>query len=197
MSRLRLASVMVGLAIALAGPTAAAGAPSGNAFGHTVRFDVIQFAQDTVILAGGSALAEDHATGDTVAVTATGQFKPGTGDAAGGGTFAHRHANGSLVASGVWVADSVASWEPAHGSLAGIGLTDGIGHIEDTAGGIVFLNVTLLPDAGGSLHAVLGIHCVLPGSTNPLIEEGISVEVGPFDFEQVEEEGATLFHVLS
>jgi len=196
MNRLRLISVIAGLAVTLAGPAAAIGAPSGNAFGHTIRFDVIQFAQDTVILAGGSALAEDHATGDTVAVTATGQFKPGTGDAAGGGTFVHRQ-NGSVFASGVWVADSVASWEPAHGSLAGIGLTDGIGHIEDTAGGILFLNVTLLPDGGGSLPAVLGIHCVLPGSTNPAIEEGISVEVGPFDFEQVEEEGFTLFHVLS
>ncbi len=187
---------MVGLAMVLAGPTAAAGAPSGNALGHTVRFDVIQFAQGSVILAGGSALAEDHATHDTVAVTATGQFKPGTGDAAGGGTFTHRHADGSLVASGVWVANSVASWATAQGNLAGFGLTDGIGHLGDVTGGIVFLNVTLLPDGGGSLRAVLGIHCVLNDGTDPSIVEGVSVEVGRFHFEQVAEEGATLFHVL-
>lgn len=194
MSRLRLVSVMVGLAIVLAGPTAAAGAPSGNALGHTIRFDVIQFTEDGVILAGGSALAEDDFTGDTVAVTATGQFKPGTGDAAGGGTFRHHHAAGGADTTGVWIADGVASWKTAHGNLAGFGLTDGIGHLGDVTGGIVFLNVTLFPDGGPSLPAVLGIHCVLEDGTDPSIEEGISVEVGPFDFEQVE--GATLFHVL-
>ncbi len=200
MNRLRLLSVIAGMAVVLAGPAAATGAPGGKALGHTVRFDVVQFAnagpEGTAILAGGSALAEDDATGDTVTVTGTGQAKGGGDDASGGGTFVHRHSNGSLVASGVWVADSVAGWEPANGSLAGLGLTDGIGHIEDTSGGVLFLNVTLLPDAGGSLPAILGIHCVLPGSTNPSIEEGVSLEAGPFHFEQVEEGGATLFHVL-
>ena len=192
MNRFKIISLIAGLAIVLALPAAATG---GNALGHTIRFDVIQFAQDT-ILTGGTALSRDAATGDTVLLTASGQAKPGQADAAGGGTFVHRHSTGAVVARGVWIANSIASWTSAGGSIAGVGLTDGIGHIDATLSGVLLLNVTLMPDTGGSLPAVLGIHCNLPGSTDPTIEEGLSVDVASLHFVPVEEEGFTLFHDL-
>jgi len=196
MNRLRLVSVIVGLVVALAGPTAAAAAPPGNAFGEWVRFDVPRIVHDTV-LAGGSAVARDAATGDTQTVTATGVSNPGgTGLAVGFGTFSHRHANGSLVASGVWIARSVVSWRPAGGTLAGLGLTDGIGDIHTTSAGVLLLNVTLFPFGGSPKPGVLGIHCQLPGSSDPSIEEGVSLDVGPFHFEPVEEGGLTVFHIF-
>ena len=191
MNRLRIISLIAGLAVVLALPTAASG---GKALGHTLRFDVVQFAQDTVFT-GGTAMSRDAATGDTVVVTASGQAKPGQGDAAGGGTFVHRHSNGVLVARGVWIANSVASWEPVDGTLVGAGLTDGIGHLDATAAGVLRLNVTLMPEGGGSLPAVLGIHCQLIGSP-ATIGEGVTVDVLSFHFVQVEEEGFTLFHDL-
>jgi hypothetical protein len=195
MNRVRLISVIVGLAVVLGGPAAAIGAPSGNAFGHTIRFDVVQFVQGTVFT-GGTALSRDATTGDTVLLTASGQAKPGKGDAAGGGTFEHRHSNGVLVARGVWIANSAASWNHVDGTLVGAGLADGIGVIDDTAAGNLVLNVTLMPEAGGSPSAVLTVHCTLVGSP-PTQQEGVTLDVGSLHFTPVHEEGFTVFHVLN
>ena len=147
------------------------------------------------MLSGGTALSRDAATSDTVLLTGSGQAKPGQGDAAGGGTFVHRHSNGVLVARGVWIANSVASWEPVDGTLVGAGLTDGIGHLDATAAGNLRLNVTLMPEGGGSLHAVLTVHCQLIGSPETQLE-GVTVDVGSFHFVPVHDEGFTLFHDL-
>ena len=191
MNRLRIISLIAGLAVVLALPAAASG---GKALGHTLRFDIVQFDQATV-LTGGTALSRDAATGDTVRLTASGQAKPGQGDAAGGGTFVHRHSNGVLVARGVWIANSVASWEPVDGTLVGAGLTDGIGHLDATAAGNLRLNVTLMPEGGGSLPAVLTVHCQLIGSPETQLE-GVTVDVGSLHFVPVHDEGFTLFHDL-
>ena len=198
MNRFKIISLIAGLAVVLALPAAAAGAPGGKALGHTLRFDVVQFAGDPglTVFAGGTALSRDATTGDAVVLTGSGQAKPGQGDAAGGGTFVHRHSNGVLVAQGVWIANSVASWEQVDGTLVGAGLTDGIGHIDATAAGNLRLNVTLVPDgAGGSLTGVVTIHCQLIGSPETQ-QEGVSLDVGPFHFVPVHDEGFTLFHDL-
>ncbi|HVH30319.1 MAG TPA: hypothetical protein VNA31_01450 [bacterium] len=171
-------------------------APAGLAqqrqvLGHHVRFDLIRVVQG-VALTGGENVGRDIATGDTVRLTGSGDFKPATTDAAGGGTFVHRHANGTEVAHGVWVVTGFVSWEPAGGFLPP-GLIDGIGEVSEASAGIVTVHVELKPSSGGTVPATLSVNCALPGAAF-LIEEGITLNVASFVFEQ--HGGLTLFHVL-
>jgi hypothetical protein len=161
-----------------------------QALGHHVRFDLVQTVQSTV-LAGGENVGRD-ASGDTVTLTGSGGFKPGTMEAAGGGTFDHRHANGVEVAHGVWVVTGFVSWEPAGGFLPPF-LIDGIGEVSEASAGIVTIHVALKPSSGGSVPATLSVNCALPGASFP-IEEGITLNVGSFVFEQ--HGGLTVFHIL-
>jgi hypothetical protein len=131
-------------------------------------------------------------TGDTIVLTGSGQFKPGLGDAAGGGTFIHRHANGTEVAHGVWVVTGFVSWAPAGGFLPPV--TDGVGEASEASAGIVVLHVHLTSSTSVSHFGQLSINCQLPGSSNPLIEEGIVLTVETHVFTQ--DGGATVFHVL-
>src|SRR2546428_4984103 len=144
MIRPKLASLGLGLLLGVLIAATGAGAGGGGALGHTYRYDLVQVVQGTV-LSGGSDQATDAASHDTVTLTGSGQFKPGTGDATGGGTFVHRHADGSEVAHGVWLATGFISWQNVGGSLAGTGLTNGIAHNGDETGGILALTVRLLP----------------------------------------------------
>lgn len=171
-------------------------APAGLAqqrqvLGHHVRFDLIRVVQG-VALTGGENVGRDTATGDTVRLTGSGDFKPATADAAGGGTFVHRHANGTEVAQGVWVVTGFVSWEPAGGFLP-LSLTDGIGEVSEASAGIVTIHVVLKPSSGGQVPATLSVNCALPGAAFP-IEEGITLNVGSLVFEQ--HGGLTVFHVL-
>lgn len=171
-------------------------APAGlaqqrQALGHHVRFDLVRTEQSTV-LAGGEDVGRDAATGDTVRLTGSGEFKPATMEAAGGGTFVHRRANGTEVAHGVWVVTGFVSWMPAGGFLPSF-LTDGIGEVSEASAGIVTIHVGLKPSSGGTVPATLSVGCNLPGAAFP-IEEGITLNVGSFVFEQ--HGGLTLFHVL-
>jgi hypothetical protein len=145
------------------------------------------------VLSGGSDQATDATSRDTVTLTGSGQFKPGARDATGGGTFVHRHADGSEVAHGIWLVTGFASWRNLGGSLAGTGLTNGIAHNGDETGGIVTLNVRLLPDGGSPVNGVLQVHCNLPGASPPT-EEGVVLKVGPFNFTQ--SGGLTIFNNL-
>ncbi len=176
-------------------------APAGlaqqrQALGHHVRFDLVHAVQNTV-LAGGTDIGLD-ASGDTVALTGSGAFKPGDKDAAGGGTFVHRHAPvppatiGMEVAHGVWVVTGFVSWDPAGGFLPSP-LTDGIGELSEASAGIVTIHVVLKPSGGGSIPATLSVNCDLPGASFPIVE-GITLNVGSFHFEQ--HGGATLFHIF-
>jgi hypothetical protein len=170
---------------------APAGFAQQQALGHHVRFDLVRTLQNTV-LAGGEDVGRDGATGDTVTLTGSGEFKPATMVAAGGGTFVHRHANGTEVAHGVWVVTGFVRWTPAGGFLPSF-LTDGIGEVSEASAGVVTVHVGLNPSSGGTVPATLSVDCNLPGAAFP-IEEGITLNVGSFVFEQ--HGGLTVFHVL-
>jgi hypothetical protein len=158
-----------------------------------LRWDLVEITSG-VVLAGGTDVARDARTGDTVHLTGSGQAEPEDHSAAGGGTFIHRHANGSEVAHGVYFVRGFRSFENADGTLVGTGLTDGIGELKETTGGVLSLDVRLLPSSGGSVDGVLGVHCNLPGSTDKSIKEGVTLSVASLSF--VQDTGATLFHVL-
>jgi hypothetical protein len=157
-----------------------------------LRWDFVTIIQN-VLLSAGQDMARDPASGDVVTLTGSGQAAPKMETATGGGTFLHRHADGSEVAHGVYHVTGFQSFVAAGGTLLGTGRIDGIGTLKETTGGVLILQVALMPAGGGSLAGVLGVNCHLPGSEMP-IEEGMTLSVGPFAFKQAG--GATLFHVL-
>jgi hypothetical protein len=73
-------------------------------------------------------------------------------------------------------------------------LQDGIGTLQQTIGGVLFLDVALMPAGGSPRAGVLEVDCMLPGIEFP-IEEGVNFTVGSFNFEKVPG-SFTLFHVL-
>ena len=156
-----------------------------------LRWDLIQIVQG-VILAGGTDVGRDAATGDMVSLTGSGDARPGKHRATGGGTFVHKHANGSEVAHGVYVVTGFKSFVNGGGSLVGTGRTDGIDELNNTTGGLLSLSVRLMPASGGSADGVLEVHCDLPGGRPDT--EGIRLSVLTFKFAQAS--GFTLFHVL-
>ncbi len=171
-------------------PTAALAGDEGK--GKLVRWDLVQIVSG-VVLAGGTDDGRDSATGDVVHLTGSGQAEPARREAAGGGTFVHQHSDGTEFAHGVYVVTGFKAFENAGGTLVGTPLTDGIGELDETTGGILWLNVRAIPSSGPAHDAVLSVNCALPGS-RPGIEEGITLSVGPFNFTQ--HGGATVFHVL-
>jgi hypothetical protein len=189
MIRPNLASLALGLLLGVLLAATGAGAGGGEALGHTYRYDLVQIVQNTV-LSGGSDQATDATSHDTVTLTGSGQFKPGPGDATGGGTFVHQHADGTVVAHGVWVVTGFVSWQNLGGSLAGTGLTNGIAHNGDETGGIVTLNVSIMPASGSPHNATLVVQCNLPGASPPTTE-GVVLNSGPFHF--TPSGGATVF----
>ena len=158
-----------------------------------LRWDIIVIDNSGVILPGGTNVARDARTGETIDLTGSGQAEPKERSAAGGGTFIRRDANGSEVAHGVYFVKGFRSFENAGGTLVGTGLIDGIGELEETTGGILSLDVRLLPSSGGSVDGILGVHCTLPGSTGS-IKEGETLSVAKLNF--VQDTGDNLFHVL-
>jgi hypothetical protein len=107
--------------------------------------------------------------------------------------FVHQHSNGTAFAHGVYVVTGFRAFENAGGTLVGTGLTDGIGELDETTGGILWLKVHLVPSSGPAHDGVLSVNCALPGG-RPGIEEGITLAVGTLTFTQ--HGGATLFHVV-
>jgi hypothetical protein len=177
-------------------PTAAlANASEGTGKAKLVRWDLIQILGG-VVVGGGTDDGLDVASGNTIEMTGSGQAEPAKGEAAGGGTF--------LVpgAGGVYTVTGFKSFTSAGGTLAGAGLTDGIGEIEETSGGVLSLNVHLVSLRGGGMgppvlpgvvDGVLTVNCSLPGSA-PGIDEGITLAVASLKF--VQSGGNTLFHAL-
>ncbi len=192
-SRRRLVgAVAVGAAGVLLGPGAVfANGGDERDDVDLLRWDLVQIVQG-VVLAGGTDIGRDAASGDTVSLTGSGDARPGKHKATGGGTFVHKHAKGSEVAHGVYVVTGFKSFVNAGGSLVGTGLTDGIDELKNTTGGVLSLNVRLMPASGGSANGVLEVHCELPGSRP--VTEGIRLSVLTFNF--VQNSGATLFHIL-
>ncbi len=138
-------------------------------------------------------MAKDAATGDILTLTGSGEAAPKKETATGGGTFVHTHANGTEVAHGVYKVTGFRSFRTAGGSLAPTGLADGIGTIAQTMGGLLVMDITVMPSTGGSVAGVLGVDCAVPGVEFP-IEEGVHLDVLSFHFKQ--SGGFTLFHVL-
>lgn len=156
-----------------------------------LRWDTVHFPQGVGV--PGACMARDAATGDVVTLTGTGQIEPKKRTAAGGGTFVHNHDNGTEVAHGVYIVTAFVSFTPAGGTLAGIGLTDGIGDINRTIGGLIVLDVEVRPVGGSPVAGVLHVDCDIPG-VEFHIEEGVDLTVGSFHFEKAG--GFTDFHVL-
>ncbi len=156
-----------------------------------LRWDLVQIVQGT-ILAGGSDVGRDAATGDTISLTGSGEARPHKHRATGGGTFVHKHPNGSEVAHGVYVVTAFDSFANGGGSLVGTGLTDGIDALNKTTGGLLKLKVHLTATTGLTADGVLEVHCSLPGGKPET--EGIRFAVLTLKF--VQDGGATLFHIL-
>jgi hypothetical protein len=153
----------------------------------------------TEVVAGGTNQGKDNATQDTVDVTGSGQANLDEGTAAGGGTFVHKHSDGTVVASGVYVVTGLRSFQHLGGSLVPAGLVDGIGHIAATTGGILSLDIHGFLASGGTVNAVLNVHCNLPGAS-PATEEGVVLTVSPapgVTFHFTQNGGVTLFHILT
>src|SRR5712691_456770 len=178
-------------------PTAALAEDNGG--GKLVRWDLPQFAGPggSQIFAGGTDEGKDGASGDLVRLTGSGQAEPGEHEAAGGGTFVHLASDGTTErAHGVYLVTGFNSFRKPGGTLAGIPLTDGIGELGDTSGGILSLNVRIFPSSGAPHDGILTVNCALPGG-RPGIEEGIMLSVPDFNINFTQHGGATLFHVLN
>jgi len=159
-----------------------------------LRWDLVNI-RNGVVLPGGTDVGRDAKTGDIVSVTGSGEAQPDERRATGGGTFVHRRANGSLVAQGVFFVTGFNSFAKPGGSLVGTPLTDGIGRLNQTSGGMLSLNIRGVVDGGGTVDAVLGVDCTLPGGATG-ITEGITLAVPTFGLNFVQHGGSTLFHVL-
>jgi hypothetical protein len=127
-----------------------------------LRWDLIQIVEG-VVLAGGTDVARDAATGDKISLTGSGDVRPEKHKATGGCTFVHHHANGSEVGHGVCVVTGFKSFANGGGSLVGTGLTDGIDELSKTTGGLLLLKVHLQGTSGAAADGVLEVHCDLPG----------------------------------
>jgi hypothetical protein len=157
-----------------------------------LRWDLVTFTGGFV-LPGGTDVGKDVASGDTVSLTGSGQAEPKDEEANGGGTFVHRAGDGTERAHGIYVVTGFRSFTRPGGSLVGVGVTDGIGELEDTIGGIVALDVSVMPSSEPAHPGVLTVDCNLPGGDSS-IHEGITLAFGPHRF--VQDTGATLFHLL-
>jgi len=200
MIRPRLVSLGIGLVL---GVLLAAGGASGSASsssvngGNLIRWDLSQIVQGTVLCCGTN-VAKDATTGDTLTLTGSGEARTNRhgGSAAGGGTFVHERPHGhgaEVVAQGIYVVTGFVSLTDGAGTLP---IPDGIGRASDARAGLLTLDVQFQPDGGTPVAGELTIQCVLPGNTLPPgTEEGIVVEVGPFEFEPAG--GVTLFHILA
>jgi hypothetical protein len=193
-TRITRRQVLVGAgavgALGALAPTVALADDEGK--GKLVRWDLVQIVSG-VVLAGGTDTGQDSASKDVFHLTGSGQAEPARREAAGGGTFFHQHGDGTAVAQGVYFVTGFKAFDNAGGTLVGTGLKDGIGELDETTGGILWLHVHLVPSSGPAHDGVLSVNCALPGG-RPGIEEGITLTVGPLTF--TEHGGATLFHVL-
>lgn len=162
-----------------------------------LRWDLIRGVQG-VILDGGQNMATDTATGDVLTITGSGQGAPKRKMATGGGTYVHMH-DGKVFSQGVYRVTGFKSWKAAGGSLVGAGVSNGIGTLEQTMGGLLVMNIvtTAAPSfGGGSVPAVLGVDCAAPGVRFPIVE-GVHVDVLSFHFKQSSGfNGFNIFHRL-
>jgi len=171
-----------------------------------VRWDLVEFVGG-IILAGGSDISTDAATGDTVELTGSGHAEPLESEAAGGGTFVHKNEEGETLAKGAYYVTGFKSWERLDGgSLDATGLIDGIGNgpganpnEHEPTSGVLKLTVRFVPVVGGEpqagVNGIIRINCHLP-ETSEFVREGVRVMVPSFDLDFRPTSGVTLFHAL-
>jgi len=185
------------LGVAMMAPGPALG---GNALGHDkVRWDLIQFGgagSTMTALPGGTNVARDADTLDTVELTGSGIVKPDSGDVTGGGTLLHKSASGSVIARGFYVVTSIISWERRTGTFPLP--NDGVGHKSEASAGVLVLNITVFADgAPAGIPGVLTIFCHFGDTPGPN-DEGfqLTATVGTTAFRFMQAGGFTLFHVF-
>src|SRR5262245_37380228 len=148
--------------------TVVALAPPASASGTTYSFTLL-----------GPNTAENHATGDTIRLTGSGNFDTG-GAVSGGGAFTHFLADGTVFAKGTWRATGFTSFVSFGGENPG------------QQGGVLSITVTLVPIGGTSVSGVpMTITCELGTLPSPPPEEGTTVD----GFTEPTG-GFTLFHLL-
>jgi hypothetical protein len=168
-------------------------APAANAQARHVRWDIITFDSGTVALPGGS-LSATAVDGSQITFTGTGTFVAPASDkgksnaVTGGGTWAIN----TPSASGTYKVEGLVRYDEAPGTLAGIGLTDSIGDINDTHAGLAILSILYSDGARG----ILLVSCNLFG-TPSIVYEGVSASKGFVNFFApvlTPSPDATLFH---
>jgi hypothetical protein len=171
-------------------PSSAFGQP--RAFGHTVRWDLVQIQQGTALV-GGAAVAKDATTGDTFILTGSGEAKPAEGEAAGGGTIIHHFAATNVETTGVYLVTGFIDWQPGGGHLGQI--VDGIGHASEASAGVLQMAIRIFGSTGFVIDATLTVNCLLPEATID-VTEGIELSVLGTPFVNMQPDGgATFCHV--
>jgi hypothetical protein len=168
-------------------------APAVNAQARHVRWDIIFFNSSGTALPGGS-LSATAADGSQITLTGTGTFvQPASANGksnavTGGGTWAIN----TPSASGTYTVEGFVRYDEAPGTLAGLGLTDGIGDIRDTHAGLAILSILYSDGERG----ILLVACNLLG-TPAIVYEGVSATKGFVNFFApglTPSNNATLFH---
>jgi hypothetical protein len=167
------------------------GAPPG-----LVRWDTVNVTETGVVLPCGSDVAQDAASGDMVTISGSGQAEPTTEEAAGGGSFLHQSKSGKEVAHGFFFVTRFQSFRNAGGTLVGAGVQDAIGELDDTTGGVLVMDVHLVPASGAAHDGVLTVFCHLPGTSGD-IKEGVSLTVAGTPLKFLQNAGNNLFHIIS
>ena len=163
-----------------------------QAFGHAVRWDLVQIQQGTALV-GGADVAKDATTGDTFTLSGSGEAKPAGGEAAGGGTIVHHSAATNVDTTGVYLVTGLIDWQPGGGHLGQI--VDGIGHASEASAGVLQMAIRIFGSTGFVIDGTLTVNCLLPEATID-ITEGIELSVLGTPFINMRPDGgATLCHV--
>jgi hypothetical protein len=168
-------------------------APAVNAQAQHFRWDIIFFDSTSTARPGGvlSATAVD---GSQITLTGTGTFvvpTSGSGrsnQVTGGGTWA----TNTPSASGTYTVTGFVRYDQARGTLAGTGLSDGIGDINDTRAGLGIFSILYSDGQRG----ILLVSCALLG-TPSTVYEGAHATKGFVDYFApvlTPSNNATLFH---
>ena len=130
-----------------------------------VRWDIIHFDSSGTALPGGS-LSGTAVDGSRITLTGTGTFVAPASDkgksnaVTGGGTWA----TNTPSASGAYKVEGFVRYDEAPGTLAGLGLTDGIGDIRDTHAGLGIFSIRYSDGERGVQLVMNGtIFRVVPG----------------------------------
>jgi len=150
-------------------------AREASAQARHVRWDIIFFNSTFTGFFPGGSLSATAVDGSQITLTGTGTFvqpASGTGTSnavTGGGTWA----TNSPSAQGTYTVVGFVQYAEAPGTLAGTGLTDGIGDLNDTHAGLGILSILYSDGERG----ILVLSCNLIG-TPSIVYEGASATKG-------------------